>query len=94
DIGIKVERAKAFQLLCYSLMYMNKNPDLTSLQAGIIPIKTRKTQPFLFCQKPNTRSNDKNRTITNETLDAFRTQLEEVIKEIINPLIPFKNIEE
>ncbi|MGB5171707.1 MAG: PD-(D/E)XK nuclease family protein [Eudoraea sp.] len=94
DIGFKVERAKAFQLLCYSLMYMNKNPDLTSLQAGIIPIKTRKTQPFLFCQKPNTRSNDKNRTITNETLDAFRTQLEEVIKEIINPLIPFKNIEE
>lgn len=93
DLRTKVERAKALQVLCYSLLYMRNYPKTESLQTGIIPIKQKALQPLLFCQKPSARSRDKNHTVTETTLSDFEIQLKEIIKEIADPSIPFVNLE-
>lgn len=73
--------SKAFQLLCYALLYNDKNP-IQSIQAGIISFKNLANGVLLF--------NENNVTeITQETIEAFKKVLFILIEEVFNPEIPF-----
>lgn len=80
--------SKAFQLLCYSLLYHQKNP-LNMLQAGIVSFKNLGSGLLQFATKETKNSRNKDREITQKTLEAFRIQLEKLVFEICNPDVPF-----
>ncbi|WP_422082985.1 PD-(D/E)XK nuclease family protein [Ulvibacterium sp.] len=80
--------SKAFQLLCYTLLYRQKNP-LNSLQAGIISFKNLGAGLLQFAVKDTRNSRKKERGITQKTLEAFTIQLKELVLEICNPDVPF-----
>ena len=82
--------SKAFQLLCYGLMYSKTNPkENLSLQAGIISLKNFAEGTLLFAQKESARSTSKNHIITNEVISDFEQILGQLITEICNADIPF-----
>ncbi|MEM6894964.1 MAG: PD-(D/E)XK nuclease family protein [Bacteroidota bacterium] len=74
-------KTKAFQLLCYSLLY-SKNHDLSAVQGAIYPIKTIR-QGLLPL------SIDRNTILTAQDMVDFETQLKTLIREILNPKIDF-----
>ncbi|WP_350289657.1 PD-(D/E)XK nuclease family protein [uncultured Croceitalea sp.] len=78
---------KAFQLLCYALMYSNKER-VSSFEAGIIPIKKLSSGIIRFATKASSRG-PKNYQIDDEVLSSFQLQLKTLILEIFNPEIPF-----
>ena len=78
---------KAFQLLCYALMYHHKESSI-SFEAGIIPIKKLSSGILRFATKPSARG-QRNHTIDGDVLSAFQAQLKNLILEIFNPDIPF-----
>tara|TARA_R110002051_G_scaffold324635_1_gene422805 strand:+ start:172 stop:2913 length:2742 start_codon:yes stop_codon:yes gene_type:complete len=81
--------SKAFQLLCYALMYFKTNPaENLSIQAGIISLKNFAEGTLLFAQKESARG-AKNHIITNEVIHDFEQILGQLITEICNPEIPF-----
>lgn len=80
--------SKAFQLLCYALMYNSKQP-ITELEAGIISFKNLKEGLLLFATKPKKGDRNKDTVITQETIALFYTALQTLILEICNPDIPF-----
>lgn len=82
------ECSKAFQLLCYTLMYHLKNP-ITTVEAGIISFKKLGTGLMRFATKPKKGSRTKDNAITQETLDLFVHELKTLILDICNPDIPF-----
>lgn len=88
DITTEYERTKAFQLLCYSMMYMGKR-NINTLQAGIISIKKLNEGLFNFATKESKNSRNKNISITKDTIDQFSQQLKRLILEICDPNIPF-----
>lgn len=88
DSIVDEKRAKAFQLLCYALME-HKEGNSKELLAGIIPIKTLRSGIVLFAQKTSVRG-PKNHIIDNELLTRFEGHLANLILEILNPDIPFK----
>lgn len=73
------DKSKAFQLLCYSLLY-SKEKNTNSMIAGIYSFKNL-SKGFLPLHI-NTES------ITNETLTTFEAHLERLILEICNPSVP------
>jgi hypothetical protein len=83
---------KALQVLMYSYLF-TQNPDLISkpLEAGIISFKNLNAG-FLkmnFSEKKGTTES----LIQQENLEVFLVTLKEIISEILNPEIPFKQNE-
>jgi len=82
--------SKAFQLLCYALMYGENQSTDTLLQAGIFSFKNLKSGILSFATKDkNGRGAIKVPEITTETLDKFKKELNRLILEICDPQIPF-----
>ena len=80
--------SKAFQLLCYALMYKDKN-QIDTIESGIISFKNLNAGLLKFATKDKRGSwAKKEHTITNETLDLFEQELKKLILEICNPKIP------
>lgn len=81
--------SKAFQLLCYGLMFFKMHPaDNLTIQAGIISLKNFADGTLLFAQKETARG-PKNHLITNEVISDFEQILGQLITEICNADIPF-----
>jgi hypothetical protein len=75
------DKSKAFQLLCYALLY-NKKHGAESALAGIYSFKNLGQGLFSFSQ-------DKNNTlIDTEVLSTFEGYLKQLILEICNPSLP------
>ena len=81
--------SKAFQLLCYALMYNDSVP-IQQIQAGIISFKNRSSGLLTFAIKEHRRSRTKEIGITQETLTNFEKVLYKLILEICNPKLPFE----
>ncbi|MDV7137768.1 PD-(D/E)XK nuclease family protein [Maribacter sp. TH_r10] len=85
--------SKAFQLLCYALMYTENKP-VNQLEAGIISFKNLSAGLLSFGIKESEKSRSKpNKSITQETLSQFSTELKRLILEICNPNVPFNEKE-
>ena len=80
--------SKAFQLLCYALMYA-KGKNIAPLEAGIISFKNLSSGLLNFATKPSQNSRTKDKFITSDTLTDFSKELKKLILEICNPNIPF-----
>ncbi|APQ17209.1 PD-(D/E)XK nuclease family protein [Maribacter hydrothermalis] len=81
--------SKAFQLLCYGLMFFKTHPtENLSIQAGIISLKNFAEGTLLFAQKESARG-AKDHIINNEVIVDFEQILGQLITEICNPEIPF-----
>lgn len=81
------DHSKAFQLLCYALMYTETQP-INELESGIISFKNLNAGVLRFATKPNKGSRAKEHTITTETLSRFKEQLIQLIREICTRDIP------
>ncbi|WP_405411960.1 PD-(D/E)XK nuclease family protein [Maribacter sp. Asnod1-A12] len=82
--------SKAFQLLCYALMYFKTQPtENLAIQAGIISLKNFAEGTLLFAQKESARSTTKNHIINNAVISDFEQILSQLITEICNTDIPF-----
>ncbi len=79
---------KAFQLLCYALMFNQKN-SIIEIEAGIISFKNLNAGMLSFAMKEQRNSRTKNKIITQETLSEFTMELKKLILEICNPNFPF-----
>ncbi|UJH69210.1 PD-(D/E)XK nuclease family protein [Allomuricauda sp. SCSIO 65647] len=79
---------KAFQLLCYSLLYA-KESTIGHLTAGIIPVKKINPEPIMFALKPSARSQQKEHLIDATLLDRFKSGLKELIVSLFNVDAPF-----
>lgn len=88
NITSDYEYSKAFQLLCYVLMYHIQTP-ISTVEAGIISFKKLGEGLMRFATKPKKGSRTKDNTITQKTLDLFTQKLKNLIVEISNPEIPF-----
>lgn len=84
--------SKAFQLMCYSLMYLESN-GIANLQAGIVSFKNLSSGVMSFATKEQRRGSSKNPTITIEVLNNFKIQLKKLILEICDSSIPFEEKE-
>ncbi|WP_430428891.1 PD-(D/E)XK nuclease family protein [Maribacter litoralis] len=81
--------SKAFQLLCYALMFFKTHPaENLSIQAGIISLKNFADGTLLFAQKESARG-PKNHIINNEMILDFEQILGQLITEICNADLPF-----
>ena len=80
--------SKAFQLLCYALMY-SKVKNGSAQEAGIISFKNLSSGLLNFATKPSKNSRTKDKSITSETLADFTLELKKLVLEICNPDIPF-----
>ena len=86
--------SKAIQVLLYTLLYKednNINNDI-ALEAGIYSFKNLKSGLLKINFSSNYRTPE--HSITSEKLDEAITHICEIIKEIYNPLISFKEPEE
>ena len=82
-------RNKAFQLMCYALMYMAENP-VPELEAGIFSFKNLGNGLFSFAKKDSKGSRQRSVTIDKDTIEDFRHELNTLIQEIYNPEIAFE----
>ncbi|MBD1260174.1 PD-(D/E)XK nuclease family protein [Maribacter polysiphoniae] len=81
--------SKAFQLLCYALMYTEGKKDY-EIEAGIISFKNLSAGLLNFAVKSSKNSRSgKNIAITPDTLSDFTKELKRLVLEICNPNIPF-----
>ncbi|MCP4978807.1 MAG: PD-(D/E)XK nuclease family protein [Maribacter sp.] len=80
--------SKAFQLLCYALMF-NDSANLNQLEAGIVSFKNLNAGILNFATKESKTSRRKDKAITPETLNDFAKELKSLVLEICNPNIPF-----
>ncbi len=78
---------KAFQLLCYSYMYL-KVASPQPMTAGIISLKNLKEGVLNFAEKGPDKTS-KQMVIDSEIISKFETALHKLIQEICNPDIPF-----
>ena len=78
---------KAFQLLCYGLMYTDKEK-VASFEAGIIAIKKLSAGLLKFATKPSVRG-PKSHQIDDKVLNQFKIELKNLVLEIFNAAIPF-----
>lgn len=79
---------KAFQLLCYALIY-SANHNVTTLEAGIISFKHLNAGIFHFAAKEKKGARTKHTSITENTLALFTDKLYQLVAEICNPAVPF-----
>ncbi len=80
--------SKAFQLLCYSYMFLN-DVSIETINAGIFSIKNLKEGLMLFYKKSSPRDTKKDPIINIEVVQEFEKLLHKLIEEILNPKIPF-----
>ena len=76
------DKSKAFQLLCYALLYSKKH-GTHSLLAGIYSFKNLGQGLFSFSQNKN------NAVIDAEVISTFEDYLKQLILEICDPAVPF-----
>jgi hypothetical protein len=88
DITEDYKFSKAFQLMCYALLY-EQSLDARPMEAGIISFKNINSGLLRFATKSAPKSRSKTTTIDSDTRSAFRQQLFELIQEICDPTIPF-----
>lgn len=79
--------SKAFQLLCYSYMYLQQHPS-HQIRAGIVALKNLRAGTLYFAKKEFSKKS-KEQTITPEILTEFERCLFNLITEITNPKIDF-----
>ncbi|MEX0275457.1 MAG: PD-(D/E)XK nuclease family protein, partial [Flavobacteriaceae bacterium] len=77
---------KAFQLLCYSLMYSRQNT-VPQMQAGIVSFKNLSAGLLPFTLRENGNGMDFH--IDTNLLHRFESSLTDLIAEICNPNVPF-----
>ncbi|MCG2459328.1 PD-(D/E)XK nuclease family protein [Flavobacteriaceae bacterium F89] len=87
DVIANYNRSKAFQLLCYALLYQSQHP-VGNMEAGIISFKNLNSGTLNFAIKEK-GSRNKDTVITSRTLSLFKTYLEKLVLEICDPSIPF-----
>ena len=80
--------SKAFQLLCYALMY-TKGKNSNPLEAGIISFKNLSAGLLNFATKPIKNARTKDKSITPDILADFTVELKKLVLEICNPGMPF-----
>ncbi|MEL6916437.1 MAG: PD-(D/E)XK nuclease family protein [Bacteroidota bacterium] len=88
DLITDYDHSKAFQLLCYALMYTNKR-SIKTLEAGIISFKNLSAGLLCFAVKDKKGGRNKNTTIDADILQLFYQQLKKLILEICDSDIPF-----
>jgi len=88
EIITEYKYSKAFQLLCYTLLFESTN-NIDTAEAGIVSFKNLKSGLLKFATKDSNRSRNKNFIITQETLSFFQEQLYNLILEICNLEVPF-----
>jgi len=88
EIISEYDYSKAFQLLCYAILYNTEHPK-ERIEAGIFSFKNINSGLLKFATKEKRRSSKKEHDITQETLSEFNRQLKKLILEICNPNIPF-----
>jgi len=86
-----VQYNQAFQILCYTSMLQQKR-DLQNIQAGIISFRNLKEGFLPFNYKDEATGKD-SRQIDEKVLDLFHQELKNLIKEIFDPTIDFKEKE-
>ncbi|MCM4150425.1 PD-(D/E)XK nuclease family protein [Arenibacter sp. N53] len=79
--------SKAFQLLCYAIMYNSTHP-IGTIEAGIISFKNLGSGLLQFAVKEKKGSRNKDNSITQETIAHFMQSIKTLISEIGNPLVP------
>lgn len=84
--------SKAFQVLAYVFMYNASRP-ITAAEAGIISFKNLGSGFLKFGLKEHQKDQKSDHVITQETLQLFKEQLQELILEICNPNISFQEKE-
>ena len=88
DVITDYNYSKAFQLLCYAIMYNNSKP-IGNLEAGIISFKNLGSGLLKFAVKEKKGSRNKDNSITQDTIAQFMESIKSLIFEIGNPEIPF-----
>lgn len=86
NLTLSIKNDKIIQLLCYALMYEDSIENF-ELEVGIISFKNKKEgfMPFGFKEDKNTIT-----TVTPKTISYFKKELIVLLKEILNPNIPFE----
>ena len=80
---LQYDYSKAFQLLCYALMYQSKFSE--PFEAGIISFKNLNAGLLTFGVKETRTSRSKNTSINSDTLNKFKEVLFQLIHEICDP---------
>jgi len=75
------DKSKAFQLLCYALMYSDKHQPET-FEAAIIPFRNLEAGLLTFAVKESGSRSSKDTAISEETLNLFKEQLLQLIETI------------
>jgi len=89
EIIADYDYSKAFQLLCYVLMF-NDNNSVQNIESGIISFKNLSAGLLKFATKDKRGSwAKKDSEITQEVISNFQEQLKKLILEICNPNNPF-----
>ena len=89
EIASEYEYSKAFQLLCYAVMYNAQEP-IETIESGIFTFKNLSSGLLRFATKEGKMSRKKDYQITQETLALFFNELKALILEICNPYIAFE----
>ncbi|MGB7393805.1 MAG: PD-(D/E)XK nuclease family protein, partial [Pricia sp.] len=92
SITANYDFSKAFQLLCYALMYYSKNP-IPKMEAGIFSFKNQGAGVMRFATKPSSRSRTKNYDVTPEIHRLFNNEAKNLVLEICNLAVPFQENE-
>lgn len=87
DLIKDYDYSKAFQLLCYALMYNGITP-INNIEAGIVSFKNLNSGVLSFGTKEKKGSRTKDTKITQETIAFFTEALSHLITEICNPDTP------
>ena len=88
DIIQDYDYSKAFQLLCYALMYKNSGNPVNGIEAGIFSFKNINSGLLNFATKEKKGGRAKDDQITQETIALFTNVLYRLIGEICDPDIP------
>ncbi|GBF17951.1 MULTISPECIES: PD-(D/E)XK nuclease family protein [Arenibacter] len=88
DVITDYNYSKAFQLLCYAIMYNNSKP-IGNIEAGIISFKNLGSGLLKFAVKEKKGSRNKDNSITQDTIAQFMESIKSLIFEIGNPELPF-----
>ncbi len=86
------KKSKAFQLLCYALLYQG-TAKANNMEAAILSIKNLNAGLLSFGIKEGSPVR-KTTLIDATVIDAFQIQLHQLILEVFNPEIPFKDTQE
>lgn len=81
--------SKPFQVLMYATMLLENEPSQSTMEAGVISFKNLKVGFLRFGEKESSRSRKKNCRVEPETIENFKVQLKNLIREICDPKIPF-----